>query len=67
MVTVVFSFTNSDSINGTPSLGESHLTVVSKHWPLSSAIRPTPTSAVASSPSGSGKPVFSKRLGKLAL
>ena len=33
-------------------------TVVSKHWPLSSAIRPSPTHVVASSPSASGKPVF---------
>ena len=33
-------------------------TVFSKHWPLSSAIRPSPTPVVASSPSASGKPVF---------
>ena len=66
MATVFFAFTNSDSMNGTSSLGQSHVTVVSKHWPLSSAIRPSPTSVVASSPSASGKPVFSKRLGKPA-
>ena len=35
-------------------------TVSSKHWPLLSAIQPSPTSVIASAPPASGKqPVFS--------